>query len=266
MTNNPLVSVVIPTYNSGKTIAQCLQSIVNQTYKNIEIILVDNFSLDSTREIASNYNARVIKSKASRAKARNIGILHAHGRFVLCIDSDMKLTRNVIKDCVSIFQRHRKIGGVVIPERSVGSNFWSKVRDFERSFYIGTDVESARFFPRDIALKAKGYEENVVFYEESTLPQKIAALGYNVKPRITSYILHHEPRPIYWLKKKYEYAKTLRIYFNKYNASQQANIIYRALLFLRDKRFYSKPLLALGVVLLKTLEYLSTRLGQLIGR
>jgi len=47
MKDNPLVSVVIPTYNSEKTLAKCLESIKNQTYKNVELIVVDNYSRDA---------------------------------------------------------------------------------------------------------------------------------------------------------------------------------------------------------------------------
>jgi len=53
MKDNPLVSVVIPTYNSEKTLAKCLESIKNQTYKNTESVIVDNFSTDKTTEIKS---------------------------------------------------------------------------------------------------------------------------------------------------------------------------------------------------------------------
>ena len=51
MKNNPLVSVVIPTYNSEKTFVECIESIKNQTYMNVEIIVVDNFSSDKTNNL-----------------------------------------------------------------------------------------------------------------------------------------------------------------------------------------------------------------------
>jgi len=50
--NKPLVSVIIPTFNSGGTLGKCLRSIRNQTYGNVEIIVVDKFSTDKTKEIA----------------------------------------------------------------------------------------------------------------------------------------------------------------------------------------------------------------------
>ncbi|AEF97132.1 glycosyltransferase family 2 protein [Methanotorris igneus] len=59
MSLDNLVSVIIPTYNSEKTIGICLESIKNQTYKNIEIIVVDKFSNDNTVEIAKKYTDKV---------------------------------------------------------------------------------------------------------------------------------------------------------------------------------------------------------------
>ena len=57
---NPLVSVIIPTYNSSRTLEKCLESIKNQTYKNIEIIVVDNNSTDNTKEIAKKFADKAI--------------------------------------------------------------------------------------------------------------------------------------------------------------------------------------------------------------
>jgi len=263
----PLVSVIIPTYNSEKTIGMCLESIKNQTYKNIEIIVVDNFSRDRTVEICKEYDAKVIQIKSERTQAKNVGLKDASGRYVLFIDSDMELTPKVIEECVTIIESDPKIGGIIIPERSVGNSYWVKVRDFERSFYTGTEIESARFFRKDLALQVGGFDEDVVFFEESTLPQKIEKLGYDVKTRISSYILHHEENfsLLKWLKKKYYYGKTARAYKAKYKhyGSKQISLLYRFELFFKRKKFWNKPYLAVGVIILKGLEYLAAGIGYL---
>ena len=268
MKDRSLISVVIPTYNSERTLAKCLESIKNQTYKNVEIIIVDNFSFDETQRIAKEQGARIFESNAIRSKARNIGIQQSKGYFVLSIDSDMELTEGAIEECIKTFQLDKTTGGIIIPEKSIGSNFLVEIRDFERSFYADTEIESARFFRKELVEKVRGYEEDVVFYEESTLPQKIEKLGFNVRVRIKSEILHHETISIQkWLKKKYYYGKTAYKYKEKFNqyASKQISIFYRFSIFLGDKRFYSKPSLALGVLILKLLEYFSAGLGCLIG-
>lgn len=102
------------------------------------------------------------------------------------------------------------------------------------------------------------------------LPQKIEKLGYNVKARIRAEILHHEENfsLLKWLKKKYYYGKTALKYVKRYEqyGAKQISPLRRFRLFLRDKRFYSEPLLALGVLALKSLEYASAGLGYLVGK
>jgi glycosyltransferase involved in cell wall biosynthesis len=268
--DEPLVSVIIPTYNSKKTLSKCLSSLKNQSYKNIEIIVVDNFSKDETVEIAKNYGAKVFQVNAERAMAKNFGLKKAEGKYVCFIDSDMELTKDVIKESVELIERSERVGGVVIPERSVGTSFWVVVRNFERSFYTSTYVESARFFRKDLAEKVGGFDESVILFEESTLPQKIKKLGYNVEVRINAEILHHEEdfSLLMWLKKKFYYGKTITKYRREHGdyASKQLNIFYRLFLFLKNRRFYSKPTLAIGVLILKFLEYCSIELGSLTSR
>jgi glycosyltransferase involved in cell wall biosynthesis len=269
MRNEPLVSIIIPTYNSGKTLAKCLESIENQSYADIEVIVVDKYSADGTKEITSEYRAKIIESDAKLSKARNIGIKEAKGEFVFSVDSDMELSEEIIKDCVTTLQLDETIGGVIIPERSVGDSFWVRVRDWERSFYAGTEVESARFFRKELVEKVGGYDEAVLFFEDSTLPQKIEKIGYNVKVHISSEIFHHED-DFYlfnWLKKKYYYGKTAQIYRHKYEeyGKRQMSVLYRFGVFFKNKRFYSKPLLAIGVLVLKSLEFCSAGLGYLAG-
>ena len=142
---------------------------------------------------------------------------------MLFIDSDMELTPRVIEECVKLMKSNPRIGGIIIPERSIGNNYWAKVRDFERSFYTRTPIESPRFFRRDIALKAGGFDEDMIFYEEATLPHKIEKLGYNIKARINAYILHHEEDlTLRRLLKKRYYAKTAHNYLKGYGS-----LIYR---------------------------------------
>ena len=266
--DEPLVSIIIPTYNSEKTLPLCLESIKKQTYRNIEVFIVDNYSTDRTVEIAKRYGAKIIQVRGERAKAKNIGLRHARGKYVLFIDSDMELTPKVIEECVKLAESDPRVAGIVIPERSVGNNYWAKVRDFERSFYAGTPIESPRFFRRDLALKAGEFDEDIVFYEEATLPHKIEKLGYNVRARINSHILHHEENfsLTRWLRKKYYYGRTVKAYKARYpeQGSRQTSLPYRLSLFLKNRRFWSKPSLALGVLLLKTLEYLTAGLGYII--
>ena len=117
--------------------------------------------------------------------------------------------------------------------------------------------------------KVGGFDEDIVLCEESTLPQKIEKLSYNVKARINAEILHCEEDFSVgkWLRKKYYYGKTASIYRDRYKDSKkQTSLLYRFSLFFGNKRFYSKPLLAFCVVTLKLLEYFSAGLGFLASK
>jgi glycosyltransferase involved in cell wall biosynthesis len=77
MDDKPLVSVIIPTFNSEKYIEKCLQSVKSQTYGYIEIIVVDKNSIDKTPEIAERYASKVLLRGPERSTQRNHGAVNA---------------------------------------------------------------------------------------------------------------------------------------------------------------------------------------------
>ncbi|WP_319418710.1 glycosyltransferase family 2 protein [Pleurocapsa sp. FMAR1] len=90
---NPEVSIIIPTYNSENYIAKALKSVLNQTYSNFEIILIDDASSDSTVDIARSFNdkrLKIIANKYNRGVSygRNCGIKQAKGQWIALLDSD----------------------------------------------------------------------------------------------------------------------------------------------------------------------------------
>ena len=99
---NSLISVIIPAFNEEKNIARLLKSIKKQSYKRIEIIVVDDASEDNTVNISKNLVAKVFKRKhAERSVQRNFGALKARCKFLIFLDADMELTSEVVKDCAS---------------------------------------------------------------------------------------------------------------------------------------------------------------------
>lgn len=89
------ISVVLPTYNSSKTIARCLESILDQTSPCERIVVVDRFSNDGTAEIARGYGVVLIQTMANRSSARNAGLAESRSPGVLFVDSDMILPPNI---------------------------------------------------------------------------------------------------------------------------------------------------------------------------
>ncbi len=92
-TTEPLVSVVIPTYNHGAYICEALDSVLNQTYQNFKIIIVDNYSEDETERLIGRYGDRRLQYVKYRnhgiiAASRNHGIRQTRGKYVAFLDSD----------------------------------------------------------------------------------------------------------------------------------------------------------------------------------
>jgi len=172
----PLVSVIITTKNEEKNIENCLKSIIRQTYKNIEIILVDNYSTDKTREIARKYTDKIYLKGPERSAQRNYGAQKAKGKYFLFLDADMILSPRVVEECVQKCEREGYIA-LYIPERIIGKGFWIKVRDFERQFYTGTVIDAVRFIRKDVFFKAGIYDETLTGPEDWDLDRRIRQLG-----------------------------------------------------------------------------------------
>jgi len=108
MSNNKLVSVIIPLFNSENTIKETIESVLNQTYCNIEIIVVNDGSTDSSSSIVQRLNNPKIKliniSNSGASKARNIGINNANGIYIQFLDADDILSSNKIEHQVKILE------------------------------------------------------------------------------------------------------------------------------------------------------------------
>ena len=93
-----LISIIVPIYNSEKWLDRCIQSLLNQTYKNFEIVLINDGSTDSSDDICRNYikkDKRIKyykKENGGVSSARNIGLMKANGKYIKFVDSDDTLT------------------------------------------------------------------------------------------------------------------------------------------------------------------------------
>jgi glycosyltransferase involved in cell wall biosynthesis len=267
MIDSLLVSVIIPTYNSKRTIGCCLQSINKQTYPNIEIIVVDSDSNDGTRELAENFDAKVITIKVGRSGSRNIGVEKANGELILSLDSDMELTASVVEECID--RVNEGYDALIIPEISIGAGFWAECKALEKACYIGDElIEASRFFKRDVFERVAGYDSELEAGEDWDLNTRVRKAGY-VIGRIRACIKHHEGRLSLWktVTKKYYYGKTLEKYKRKHptEAKQQLKLIRPA--FLRNWRTLIRdPIHALGMLFMKTCEFGATGLGYFTGK
>ncbi|MBQ3347986.1 glycosyltransferase family 2 protein [Candidatus Saccharibacteria bacterium] len=102
--NNPKVSIIVPIYNVEKYLAKCLDSILNQTYDNLEIILIDDGSTDGSSDIAENYTLKdpritvIHQRNRGQSSARNLGLKFATGNFISFIDADDEIKPTFISE------------------------------------------------------------------------------------------------------------------------------------------------------------------------
>ncbi len=174
---NNLVSVIITTKNEGNNIENCLKSIISQTYKDIEIIVVDNISTDKTKEIAKKYTGLVYDKGPERSAQRNFGVSVSSGEYILYLDADMILAPFVVESCINEITTGDKVIGLYIKEVILGKSLWSKVRRFERSFYCGTPIDVVRFVQKEAFLKVKGFDESLSGPEDWDFNRKMSKVG-----------------------------------------------------------------------------------------
>ena len=120
---NPRISVVIPTYNKGVAIESTLRSVLQQTYKNIEIILVDNGSTDDTREVIdkfiaaypSNWKILDAQENMGPSNARNLGVLNSTGKYIFFLDGDDVFLPMKIEAQVEFMENNPSVGLSLTP-------------------------------------------------------------------------------------------------------------------------------------------------------
>ena len=273
MNRGQLVSVIITTKNEESVIGRLIKSIKDQTYKYREIILVDNNSSDKTVKIAKELGVKVVSKGPERSAQRNFGAKIARGKYLLFLDADMELSKNVIAECIKVTSLNENLGGVAIPEQSKASNFWGKVKGFERSIYNekGDPVtDAARFFPKKVFTQARGYDESLTGPEDWDLPEIIRNLGFLII-RINAPIYHYEriSNPLNLARKKFYYAKSSYKYLEKHHISPiSPKTIYflRPIFYKNWKKILFNPMLSIPMFLMLSAELLGGGLGYFVGR
>ena len=111
-TDDPLVSVVMPSHNNADTIKDTIESVINGTYSNYEIIVVDDHSTDETRSIVESISARnpkvkllILKNGAGASSARNLAINQAKGDYIAFLDSDDLWKKNKLSKQIKFMQK-----------------------------------------------------------------------------------------------------------------------------------------------------------------
>ena len=251
------VSVIIPAYNAENFIRKSLDSVVNQVYKNLEIIVVDDASTDSTKKIIKEYadkDDRIIPfyqaSNKGVSSARNIGLKAVSGEYVVFVDSDDELTPDAIRRMVDMADKYnsdfidsyhllylKKKNGKLysftekkMPKQiQVFGSLNENVKVLDTYTYI-----TGKLIKKEL-LKGLKFDETLTRYED-------LVFEHELKTRIKNYVLLNKPIYFYYqredslvntLGKKHlcylEALKKVKNIYSKYNKEVKDTI--EALLF-----------------------------------
>ncbi len=256
----PLVSVIIPTKNSSKTLERCLDSVKNQTYKNIELIVVSKEKIDLN---VGDANIKVFeKNDLNKTEARNFGVSASNGQYILHIDGDMYLNDFIIQECID-----SKKDIIVIPEIDKGISFINKIRSFEYKLILDDYyVESPRFFKKDIFLELGGFDNDLDPMDEQSIGAKIILKKYNIERIKSSIYVESENSLIEIAKRKFYRGQVSKLFKLKYKNYKQFNVIYRGSSFLKKIKKISNIsdfIIFIFLILLKIYDWFFFYLGSL---
>jgi len=229
--NKPLVSIIIPTYNRADLLSRAIQSVINQTYKDWELLIIDDGSTDNTKEIVEEFVKKDPRIKyfyqenKGQGAARNLGIRESKGEYIAFLDSDDEFLENKIEKSVKIFNEDKNIGMIYSNAIIIG-NYLDNKKSLEISkLYYGNIYKKLllnNFITTSTVVVKKEVFLNCGFFNKSSLLRnfedydmwlriakkyKIGYISevlvkYNFSPKINS-----------WEKRKNAYKAMIYIYF-----------------------------------------------------
>lgn len=187
---NPLVTIIIATYNRAKLLKRAIESVIAQTYTNWELIIVDDGSTDKTFQLVDKFfpkisNLKYIKQHNSKLwSARNIGIKLASGDYITFLDSDDMYKKNHLKLRVNFMSANPDYDLLYGGFKIIGDAFVPDKYDKRRKIHINKCVVGATFFGKRKVFKLlKGfkdidYSEDSEFFERADKRFKVAKVNY----------------------------------------------------------------------------------------
>ena len=179
------VSIVIPTYNEEKYLPACLDSIFNLNYpkEDVEVIVVDNGSIDRTREIAKSYGTEVLCDDSMNVSGlRNLGANQSNGDILAFVDADCIVSEEWIKNASKYFDNMAVVAWgapPVLPKESTWvQQTWYLVRQKENQVQEVDWLESMNLFVRkDLFMEIRGFNEDLITCEDVDFCYRIRKYG-----------------------------------------------------------------------------------------
>ena len=173
-----LVSVIIITRNHSEYLSRCLESVLNQSYKNFEIIFIDHNSLDNTAEVIQSFKSEKLKyflykEKENIAAVRNFGIKKSQGDYVFFTDSDCMVTKNWIEEGMNILSKNEVAG---VEGKTVAEH-----QDFGASQHFVENYSGGQYQTCNIAYKRNFLIDCGMFNEKYSIAYEDIDLAIRIK-------------------------------------------------------------------------------------
>ena len=203
---NPLVSVIAICYNHEKYLIECLQSVVNQTYSNIELIIIDDFSSDKSREkilefSENNSNCKYIfnQSNIGNCRSFNQALKISKGKYIIDLSTDDVLLPNRIEQQVNLMEVSDEIG-VAFSDANFINEKSEYIGNYKKNVklpigYVYEDVLAGKCYTmpvtmmmrRTILEQLNGYDETLAYEDFDFWVRSTRICEYGYVPKILSY-------------------------------------------------------------------------------
>lgn len=200
---NTLVSIILPSYNNADTIIETLQSIEKQTYRNMEVIIVDDGSQDNLKLILEEYQSNSslnityhYQENAGPSVARNQGVTIANGKFLLFVDADDRIHESYVAKGVQILEENQDINIVYADAEFFGATTgkWELAEFNLVSFLKYNCIPIFAMLRRDVFLSVGKFDTNLNFTEDWELWIRIIKTYGGV---------HKIPETLYYYRKRH---------------------------------------------------------------
>lgn len=202
-----LVSIIVPVYNVEHYISRCVDSLLNQTYRNIEIILVDDGSTDSSSLICDQYAKKdqriqvFHKKNGGLSDARNVGITYSKGDFITFVDSDDFVTKDYIEYMYRLLQENHADISIVSNKKVWNENEKIECTKFKKEIFDNIEAMEDMFYQKHIENSAWAKLYRRELFEEIEFPK-----GKLYEDLGTTYKVFFKSRIIVWCnQQKYYY-------------------------------------------------------------
>lgn len=200
--NHPFFSVIIPTYNRATQLSSAIQSVLNQSFHNYELVIVDDGSVDETKKVVAQFNdhriSYVYRVNGGVSSARNAGAVIAKSNWLLFLDSDDTVEKTWLSDFKFIIESSTHLPQLVFCQvklivRSYPNNFIKLIdprKPYSNSNQAGIFLTGAFAIKKELFLKVGQYDERLRHSENTEL-------GFRIMPLKPSFDFVDFPNLVY---------------------------------------------------------------------